>query len=70
VLVRGMTSEDLGLLLELELPLPDPMVDRDSWRLVMHRRYDRAAEFGFDPLDVVRCACDEKRARLYRQVWR
>jgi hypothetical protein len=58
-----MTREDLGLLLELELPLPDARVDRDGWHAVMRRRSDRAAEFGFDPVDVLRCARDEKRAR-------
>jgi hypothetical protein len=59
----AMTRSDLGLVLEVELPLPDPMVDRDGWRYVMDRRRDRAAELGFDHLDVILCSRDEKLAR-------
>jgi hypothetical protein len=59
----AMTRKDLGLLLELELPLPDPVLDRDNWRYVLGRRYDRAAELGFDQVDVLRCARDETLAR-------
>jgi hypothetical protein len=63
-----ITRHELGRLLEVELPLPDPMTDRDGWRYVMGRRYDRAAELGFDQVDVLRCARDETlvRARTAR----
>jgi hypothetical protein len=58
-----MTRLGLGRLLEIEVPLPDPMVDGDGWRYVMARCRDRAAEFGFDAVDVTRCARDETLAR-------
>ena len=58
-----MTRDDLRLLLDRELPLPDAP-DRDSRRYVTARRHDRAAEFGFDRLDVILCARDTKRAQI------
>jgi hypothetical protein len=45
------------------------VIDREEWRTVIHRRYDRAAQFGFDELDVLRGSCAEKRARLDGHGW-
>lgn len=51
---EAMSVNDLGLLLARELPLPDPMQDRDEWRAVMARRYVRGGQLGFDELEVIR----------------
>lgn len=50
-----MSPLELGRLLDVELPMPDPMTDRDDWPTVMQRRYARGAELGCDTLGVFRC---------------
>lgn len=49
-----LTVLDLGRLLDSELPLPDPMLDRDAWRAAMALRYARGVHLGFGTLDVIR----------------
>lgn len=51
---EAMSVNDLGELLVREIPLPDPMQDREEWHAVMQLRYRRGAELGFDELEVIR----------------
>ena len=75
---ESMSVADLGELLARELPTPDPLIDRDGWRIVMDRRKRRGAVLGFDYLEVIRAglcarfgprypgweACQQRSARV------